>query len=99
MSEITIIRQDTETGGALIARRSDKDGKAEMTFSSTGPTLRIVDHTEVDEGLHGTGAGVALAERMVEEARKDGVKLIPLCPFFLATARKHPEWQEIVRMP
>ena len=36
---------------------------------------------------------------MVEIAREDGVKLFPLCPFFLAQARKHPDWHDVVNMP
>ncbi|MEO1188938.1 MAG: GNAT family N-acetyltransferase, partial [Pseudomonadota bacterium] len=80
---------------ALIHR----DGRGKMTFTDVTAKQRSVDHTEVDESLGGTGAGKALATRMVELAREDGVYLIPICPFFRATAKKHPEWHDIVQMP
>ena len=94
-----IVRNDTPNGGALVLTMEGREGQAAMTFSKASDTTRIVDHTEVDETLRGTGAGLALAERMVEDARRDGVSLVPLCPFFLATSKKHPEWHDVVRMP
>lgn len=97
--EINISRMDETKGGKLIATVIGREGEAEMTWSSTGDALRIVDHTAVADSLRGAGVGLALADRMVEEARDDGVRLYPLCPFFLATARKHPEWHDVVEMP
>ena len=99
MTDYVITRTNTESGGALTATTAEATGQAKMTYSSAGTTQRIVDHTEVDESLRGMGAGLALATRMVEDARRDGVKLIPLCPFFLATAKKHPDWLDVVRIP
>lgn len=97
--QIEILREDDEKGGALVIRDENGLVLAEMTFTNAGTSRRIVDHTEVSETLRGHGAGQTLAQRMVDEARKDGVQLIPICPFFLATARTHPEWHDTVRMP
>lgn len=98
-SPFKVIRENTKTGGALILTMEGREGQAKMTFTNAGKTHRIVDHTEVDEGLRGAGAGQTLATEMVAEARWEGVKLIPLCPFFRATAAKHPEWHDVVKMP
>ena len=97
--QIEIVREDRDTGGALVIRDDLGDLLAKMTFTNISSKQRSVDHTEVSEALKGRGAGQALAKRMVEEGRKDGVTLIPICPFFLATARTHPEWHDAVRMP
>ena len=48
------------------------------------------------EALRGTGAGLALAERMVADAREAGVRVIALCPFVKAQARRHPEWADVI---
>lgn len=93
MSEIT--RQITDTKGryALI-----QDGhEAELTYSITSPTLIIADHTYVPEALRGTGAGLSLATRLVEDARAEGVRIIPLCPFVKAQGKKHPEWADVLK--
>lgn len=73
----------------------EQDGEeAEMTFSIASPTLVIVDHTGVPDALRGTGAGRRLAQHIVSEARKDGFKIVPLCPFLNAERRKHPDWAD-----
>ena len=67
---------------------------AELTFSVAGETLWIADHTQVDDALKGTGAGQALGARLVADARAEGRKIVPLCPFVNAQRRKHPEWAD-----
>ena len=68
---------------------------AELTYSSTTPTLIIADHTGVPDSLRGTGAGLALVQALVQAlvdaARADGFKVVPLCPFVNVTRKKHPE--------
>ncbi|MEM7710267.1 MAG: GNAT family N-acetyltransferase, partial [Pseudomonadota bacterium] len=56
----------------------------------------IVDHTDVPEALRGTGAGLALAERLVADMRAEGVRVVALCPFVKAQARKHPDWADVI---
>ena len=70
--------------------------EAEMTFSKAGTGRIIIDHTGVPKELGGMGVGVALVKRAVEDARKNGVKIIPLCPFAKAQIQKHPEWQDVL---
>jgi predicted GNAT family acetyltransferase len=91
-----IERQDQASGGRYVAR---VDGaEAEMTFSRATPHLVIVDHTEVPDTLRGKGVGQALALNAVEDARKGGWKIVPLCPFFRAQSMRHPEWHDVVNM-
>lgn len=70
--------------------------KAEMTYSRTGATLIIIDHTAVPDALRGQGVGQALVERAVVDARASGRKIMPLCPFAKAQIQKHPEWQDVL---
>lgn len=70
------------SGGRYVA---SVDGhEAEMTYSRLSPQTIIVDHTGVPDALRGKGVGQALALHTVEEARRGGWKIIPLCPFFKA---------------
>lgn len=52
---------------------------AEMTFSRTGETLLIIDHTHVDESLKGQGIGRAMLEQIVQMARNKSLKIMPFC--------------------
>lgn len=92
---MNITNEETASGGKYLAAL---DGHvAEMTYSRASPHLIIIDHTGVPDGLRGKGVGQALAEHAVEEARKGGWKVIPLCPFFKSQIERHPDWQDIVK--
>jgi len=70
--------------------------EAEMTFSRASPVLIIIDHTEVPDALRGRGVGQALVLRSVEDARREGFRIIPLCPFANAQFKRHPEWRDVL---
>ncbi|KAF0113983.1 MAG: hypothetical protein FD150_1791 [Rhodobacteraceae bacterium] len=69
--------------------------EAELTYSVTTPTLFIADHTGVPDSFRGTGAGLAMVQALVAAARKDGFKVMALCPFVRAQAQKHPDWSDV----
>ncbi|MBC2834363.1 GNAT family N-acetyltransferase [Paragemmobacter straminiformis] len=88
----TITREHGPTKGRYVI--SLGAAEAELTYSITSPKLIIADHTLVPDAFRGTGAGLALVTRMVEDARAEGVKIMPLCPFVNAQRKKHPEWAD-----
>jgi len=87
-------REDRASGGrwTIVV-----DGhEAEMTFSRASPTLIIIDHTGVPDSLRGRGIGPALVERAVQDARREGFRIIPLCPFARAQFERHPDWRDVL---
>ena len=71
--------------------------EAEMTYSRAGEGLIIIDHTEVPAALRGRKVGERLVRQAIEDARRDGITIIPLCPFAKAQIDRHPEWQDVLR--
>ncbi len=67
-----------------------------MTYTMVGEDLMIIDHTEVGEELKGQGAGKELVKASVEFARKNNIKILPLCPFAKATFKKTPEYADVL---
>lgn len=53
-------------------------------------------HTEVDEALEGRGLGSALVATALDDARSEGLEVVPLCPFVAAFIERHPEYQDLV---
>jgi predicted GNAT family acetyltransferase len=53
-------------------------------------------HTEVPESHGGQGLGTALVKAGLAAARERGLTVIPICPFFRAYLKKHPEEQDLV---
>jgi predicted GNAT family acetyltransferase len=70
---------------------------AEMTYSRVGDELIIIDHTEVPVALRGRKIGDRLLRQVIEDARRDKVVIVPLCPFAKAQFDRHPEWQDVLR--
>ena len=69
-------------------------GESALTYSVMSPMLVIADHTEVAEGQEGKGVGLIMLRAFIHDARTNGFKIVPLCPFVNAQRRKHPEWAE-----
>ncbi|SHI90501.1 hypothetical protein SAMN04488012_103269 [Palleronia salina] len=93
MSGFDIRREVEGTKGRYVLHHEGHE--AELTYSILSPTHIIADHTGVPDALRGTGAGVALVTRLVEDARAEGVKITPLCPFVNAQRRRHPDWADV----
>jgi uncharacterized protein len=81
--------------GAFVWLR-DGERLAEMTYSVAG-TRVIIDHTDVDDRLRGTGAGKKLVAAAVEWARKEKeIRLMPLCPFARSVFEKTPDYSDVL---
>lgn len=81
--------------GRYVARLDGVSDPAELTFSIVNDHLIIADHTGVPDSMRGMGVGKALVERLVADARKKQVRIIPLCPYVKAQSQKHPEWADV----
>ena len=53
-------------------------------------------HTEVDEACEGRGFGSRLAEAALDDARRQGLDVVPLCPFMAHFIERHPGYEELV---
>jgi predicted GNAT family acetyltransferase len=53
-------------------------------------------HTEVPEAHGGEGLGTSLIRAGLAAARKRGLKVIPICPFFAAYMQRHEEVQDLL---
>jgi predicted GNAT family acetyltransferase len=92
----TIRLEDSGTKGRYVIAGPD-GAEAEMTFTKVGQHQIIIDHTGVPDAFRGQGVGLRLVTRAVEDARAQGKKIIPLCPFAAAQFRRHPEWADVLK--
>ena len=61
-----------------------------MAISISGSNLTVY-HTEVSDKLKGQGVAGQLLSTMVNYARENKLKVIPLCPYVSAQFKRHPE--------
>lgn len=77
----------------------ERDGErlAEMTYSATpGGTRILIDHTDVSDRLKGQGVGRQLVATAVEWARREGVKIRPVCTFAKSVFDRTPEFRDVL---
>jgi predicted GNAT family acetyltransferase len=65
------------------------DELAELQYRVHGDRLVLV-HTGVPPALGGRGLGAALVRAAVERARREGLTLVPVCPFAREWLERHP---------
>ena len=68
-----------------------EDGRlAELVYRIRGDRLVLI-HTEVPFELEGRGIGGRLVTAAVDRAAREGLTLVPLCPFARGWLERHPE--------
>ncbi|MDE2578462.1 MAG: N-acetyltransferase [Hyphomicrobiales bacterium] len=87
------VRKENNRYVATIAGR---EGEAELVFSRRAPGVVSADHAEAPMHLRGTGAALALVEAMVQDARANGFRILPRCPYVAWQAQRHPEWADVM---
>ncbi len=85
---------DRDDGGQIVL---EVDGQeAELIYRVEGTYLVLI-HTEVPEALEGRGLGGTLVREALDRAARDGLTVVPLCPFARRWLGHHPD--DATRVP
>lgn len=76
----TIKQEDNGKKGRFVIYEHEELA-GEMTYTWAGKDKFIIDHTGVDEKFGGKGFAKDLVMEGVDYARKNNLKIIPLCPY------------------
>lgn len=95
MTDIIITKEDGDRKGRYVARIDGIEAEAEITFTHPKPGILSANHTGVPEAMGGKGVAGALLEFMLNDARANGFKIIPICPYVRGQYAKHPEWADL----
>jgi predicted GNAT family acetyltransferase len=74
------------------------DELAVSQYRRHGATITFT-HTEVPPSMEGKGIGNLLARAALDYARKEKLRVIPVCKFIAAFINRHPEYQDLVDSP
>ncbi len=66
-----------------------------MEYQNDGRTLALL-HVETDRAHSGQGIAGELTRVVLDEAREQGLAVLPFCPYVSAWMRKHPEYADLV---
>ncbi|MDR3373426.1 MAG: GNAT family N-acetyltransferase [Ancalomicrobiaceae bacterium] len=96
MSDISIAREDTPAGGRYIGHVAGNPDAAELVYTRPEPALVVAIRTFAPDSMRGSGVALALVERLVADARTDGFRIVPQCPYVKVQSRRHPEWADVI---
>ena len=68
---------------------------AELRYHRNGKRLALI-HTEVPEELEGRGFGARLVTAAIDRAAREGLTIVPYCPFARGWLERHPDVAERV---
>lgn len=63
----------------------------EIAYMPGGGKELFATHTEVFPEYEGKGHAASLLDALADYARKEGAKIVPICPYVIAAFRKFPE--------
>jgi predicted GNAT family acetyltransferase len=91
-----LVQQKENNGNGSFYVEADGKVLAEMEYTMPAANKMIIAHTEVDDTLSGKGVGLQLLHALVEYARTEQIKVIPLCPFAKVMFDKKPELRDVL---
>lgn len=94
MESVTITRHGDENAGEYHAHVPGTDLIGRLTWV-TRDGARVAEHTMVPPELGGRGIAGKLVDALIADAREQGFRIVPQCPYVAAAFAKHPEWAEL----
>lgn len=91
MDAITITRHERGQHGEYRAHVPGSTAIGRLTWVMRNGA-RVADHTLVPTEIGGRGVAARLVEALVEDARKQGFKVVPQCSYVAAAFDRHPDW-------
>ena len=68
---------------------------AEISYTNLGDAIYIIEHTYVNPLHQGQGIAKKLVLAVVEKARMENKKIVPLCPFANAEFERNLQYRDV----
>ena len=86
-----------EEDGRFVAKDAEGLEVGEVTFTRDGDDYLVIDHTGVDPANRGQGVAEKLVGHVVEKAKKEGLKVEPVCSFAQKEFEQKSEYKEVLK--
>ena len=74
----------------------EEDGKLAFADYRKADGKLILPHVEADPALRGKGSAGRLMQGVLDTARSDGLKVVPLCGYAVAFMKRHKEYADLL---
>jgi hypothetical protein len=89
----TVVTENVDEGRFEITVDSELAGFTEVSYRDGVATF---PHTKIDERFGGRGLATELIRSALDEMRRRGYLVRPLCPFVRGFIRKNPEYADLL---
>lgn len=86
---VRLSHEDSGSSGRFVIY-DDEVFAGEMTYTRRDDGNIVIDHTGVESAFGGKGYGGLLLAEAVGYARREGIKIVPVCSFVAARFAKDP---------
>lgn len=76
----------------------DVDGAVAVAAYQRRDGALVFTHTQVPSALEGRGIASQLIKGALDDARAQGLKIVPLCSFVAAYLERHPQEQDLLAL-
>ena len=81
---------------ALSRLELDVEGHiAFADYRRAGGSL-VIDHVETPAALRGGGVAARVMQGVADQARREGLKVTPICSYAVAWFQRHPEARDLL---
>ena len=93
--DLTITHHVQGQGGIYTAELPGETAKGTLEWEPRGEDVRVATHTIVPDPISGRGVAARLVERFVQDARRQGFKIVPQCSYVAAKFEENPGWADL----
>lgn len=76
---------------------SEENPIARITWKNGGNNVIIIDHTIVDPSLRGQGIAGKLLDTVVEMARAENLKIVPVCSYAVVKMGRNDKYKDVLK--
>lgn len=92
---MNILHEHNDKKGRFYIKENEKE-VATLTYTFAGDAKFIIDHTEVDASQGGKGLGKQLVLAVIDFARQNNYKIMPLCPYAKSVFDKSEDYNDVL---
>ncbi len=92
---VEITRRDDGARG-LYTAEVEGQRAGELSYRHHDGSVTVL-HTEALPAFRGRGVAYALVERLAEDARREGFKIVPLCWYARDKLKESADWRDLVK--
>ena len=89
------IKHKESDGNGMFYMEDEKGIVSELTYTRQDKEVMIIDHTKTRDNLRENGLASKVLDHVVDYARKNSIKIDPLCPFVEAKFDETASYKDI----